>query len=81
LAGLLIESGPSGRFFSLTVLSSRAAAILGPFVWAFTVDGLLPSLGTGIAYRAGVVTVALRMLASLALLWGVPDNWKKNVVA
>jgi UMF1 family MFS transporter len=77
----LVPDVEAGRFFSLMVLSSRAAAILGPFVWAFTVDGLLPSFGTGIAYRAGVVTVALGMLASLTLLWNVPDNWGKSVAA
>lgn len=74
----LIPDVEAGRFFSLMVLSSRAAAIVGPFVWAFTVDGLLPSFGTGTAYRAGVVTVAIGMAASLALLWSVPDNWKKT---
>src|SRR6476659_8193389 len=71
----LIPDVEAGRFFSLMVLSSRAAAILGPFIWAFTVDGLLPSFGIGVAYRAGVVTVALGMLASLALLWSVPNNF------
>jgi len=74
----LVPDVEAGRFFSLMVLSSRAAAILGPFIWAFTVDGLLPSFGTAVAYRAGVVTVAIGMAASLLLLWGVPDNWKKN---
>lgn len=73
----LVPDVEAGRFFSLMVLSSRAAAIVGPFVWAFTVDGLLPSFGTGVAYRAGVVTVAIGMAASLALLWGVPDKWEK----
>jgi UMF1 family MFS transporter len=74
----LVPDVEAGRFFSLMVLSSRAAAIVGPFVWAFTVDGLLPSFGTAVAYRAGVVTVAIGMAASLLLLWGVPDNWKKD---
>ena len=74
----LIPDVEGGRFFSLMVLSSRAAAILGPFIWAFTVDGLLPSFETAVAYRAGVVTVAVGMAASLILLWGVPDNWKRN---
>lgn len=74
----LIPDVEAGRFFSLMVLSSRAAAILGPFIWAFTVDGLLPSFGTAVAYRAGVVTVAIGMAASLLLLWGVPDNWRKS---
>jgi UMF1 family MFS transporter len=74
----LIPDVEAGRFFSLMVLSSRAAAIAGPFIWAFTVDGLLPSFGTAVAYRAGIVTVALGMAASLLLLWGVPDKWKKS---
>jgi UMF1 family MFS transporter len=77
----LIPDVEAGRFFSLMVLSSRAAAIVGPFVWAFTVDGLLPSFGTGTAYRAGVVTVAIGMAASLVLLWSVPDNWKKTTTS
>ena len=73
----LVPDIEAGRFFSLMVLSSRAAAIVGPFIWAFTVDGLLPSFGTAVAYRAGVVTVAIGMAASLLLLRGVPDNWNK----
>lgn len=76
----LVPDVEAGRFFSLMVLSSRAAAILGPFIWAFTVDGLLPSFGTAVAYRAGVITVAIGMIASLLLLWGVPDNWRKNTI-
>ncbi len=71
----LIPDVEAGRFFSLMVLSSRAAAIVGPFIWAFTVDGLLPSYGTGFAYRAGVITVAIGMIGSLVILWGVPDRW------
>ena len=74
----LIPDVEAGRFFSLMVLSSRAAAIVGPFIWAFTVDGLLPSFGTPVAYRAGVITVAVGMAASLFLLWSVPDNWKRK---
>jgi UMF1 family MFS transporter len=73
----LIPDVESGRFFSLMVLSSRAAAIVGPFIWAFAVEGLEPHYGTGIAYRAGVVTVTLGMIGALILLWPVPDRWKK----
>lgn len=72
----LIPDVEAGRFFSLMVLSSRAAAIVGPFIWAFTVDGLLPSYGTGFAYRAGVITVAIGMIGALLILWGVPDKWR-----
>jgi UMF1 family MFS transporter len=74
----LVPDVESGRFFSLMVLSSRAAAIVGPFIWAFTVDGLLPHYGTAIAYRAGVVTVTLGMIGALILLWPVPDRWRRT---
>jgi hypothetical protein len=59
-------------------LSSRAAAVVGPFIWAFAVDGLSPSMGTGFAYRAGVMTVAIGMVLALLMLRGVPDNFVKS---
>src|SRR5437868_2717951 len=74
----LVPDVEAGRFFSLMVLSSRAAAIVGPFVWAFAVDGLTPSLGTGIAYRAGVMTVAVGMALALWMLQAVPDNFTRT---
>jgi len=70
----LIPPQEAGRFFSLMVLSSRAAAITGPLIWSLTVDGLEPSFGTGFAYRAAVVTVAIMFAASLVLLHRVPDT-------
>lgn len=74
----LVPDVEAGRFFSLMVLSSRAAAVVGPFVWAFAVDGFTPSMGTGFAYRAGVVTVAIGMSLALVMLRGVPDNFVKS---
>jgi len=74
----LVPDVEAGRFFSLMVLSSRAAAVVGPFVWAFAVDGLSPSMGTGFAYRAGVATVAIGMVLALLMLRGVPDNFVKS---
>jgi UMF1 family MFS transporter len=71
----LVPDVEAGRFFSLMVLSARAAAIVGPFIWAITVDNLIAPVGTGIAYRAGVVTVMLGMLGALWLLRRVPDNF------
>ena len=56
----------------MMLLSSRAAAVAGPFVWSITVDVLEPRIGTGIAYRAAVITVALMFAASLVLLRRVP---------
>ncbi len=73
----LVPDVEAGRFFSLMVLSSRAAAVVGPFIWALAVDSLTPSMGTGFAYRAGVATVAIGMTLALLMLRRVPDNFVK----
>ena len=73
----LVPDVEAGRFFSLMVLSSRAAAVVGPFIWAFAVDGLTAPMGTGFAYRAGVGTVAIGMILALLMLRGVPDNFTR----
>lgn len=70
----LVPKEEAGRFFSLMLLSSRAAAVAGPLIWGFTVDGLEPGHGTGLAYRAAVVTVILMFAASLLLLRRVPNR-------
>jgi UMF1 family MFS transporter len=77
----LVPDVEAGRFFSLMVLSSRAAAVLGPFVWALAVDGLRPSMGVGFAYRAGVFTVAIGMTLAFWMLRGVPDNFVRPAAA
>ena len=43
-------------------------------MWGLTVDGLEPGLGTGFAYRAAVLTVAVMFALSLLLLRRVPDR-------
>jgi MFS transporter, UMF1 family len=68
----LVPAEEAGRYFSLMLLSARAAAVAGPLVWGLTVDGLEPGLGTGIAYRAAVMTVAVMFALSLLLLRYVP---------
>ena len=75
----LVPDVEAGRFFSLMVLSARAAAVVGPFIWALAVDGLSSPMGVGFAYRSGVATVAIGMVLALLLLRGVPDNFKKSV--
>jgi UMF1 family MFS transporter len=70
----LVPDVEAGRYFSLLLLSSRAAAILGPLIWGLTVDGLEPRLGTAIAYRAAVLSVALMFVIAALLLRGVPDR-------
>ena len=77
----LIPDVEAGRFFSLMVLSSRAAAVVGPFIWALAVDGLTSSMGIGFAYRSGVATVAIGMVLALLMLRRVPDNFKRQVLA
>jgi UMF1 family MFS transporter len=69
----LVPEEEAGRFFSLMLLSSRAAAVAGPLIWGLTVDGLEPASGTGLAYRAAVLTVVLMFAASLLLMRRVPD--------
>ncbi|MDQ6737168.1 MAG: MFS transporter [Gemmatimonadota bacterium] len=72
----LIPDEEAGRFFGLMVLSARAAAIAGPLIWALAVDGLMPSFGKAVAYRAGVATVAVAMCIALIILRGIPDNFR-----
>src|SRR5688572_5913524 len=50
----LVPDAQAGRYFSLLLLSARAAAILGPLIWGVTVDGLESRLGTAVAYRVAV---------------------------
>ena len=70
----LVPEQEAGRFFSLMLLSSRAAAVAGPLIWGLTVDSLEPARGPGVAYRAAVVTVVVMFAASLILMARVPDQ-------
>ena len=70
----LVPDAEAGRFFGLLVLSARAAAIVGPLVWALVADHLFRPFGEGIGYRAAVGSLVLFMLGAIALLRGVPDT-------
>lgn len=70
----LVPDAEAGRYFSLMLLSSRAAAVVGPLLWAITVDGLEGRFGTAVAYRAAVGVVAAMFAIALLLLRGVPDR-------
>lgn len=74
----LVPDIEAGRYFSLMLLSSRAAAIAGPLIWGITVDGLESSFGTAIAYRAAVMTVALMFVIAAFILRGVPDQSRQR---
>lgn len=69
----LVPNREAGRVFSLMVLSARAAAIVGPFIWSFAVDGLIPVTGTDIAYRSGVGTILIAMIIALFVIRGIPE--------
>jgi len=70
----LAPEAEAGRFFGLLTLSARAAAIVGPLLWALLVDGLAARLGKETAYRIAVASLALFMAAAIWLLKGVPDR-------
>jgi UMF1 family MFS transporter len=70
----LVPDVSAGKYFSLLLLSARAAAIIGPLIWSVTVDGLEQQLGTAVAYRVAVCTVALMFALAWWLLRGVPDR-------
>ena len=69
----LVPDAEAGRFFGLLALSARAAAIVGPLIWAAIVDGLAAPLGKNVAYRIAVASLAVLMGVALWLLRGVPD--------
>ena len=77
----LIPEEEAGRFFSLMVLSARAAAIVGPFIWGFAVDGLTPVVGSVIAYRAAVGSVAAAMIIGFFVLRGVAEPETPRLLA
>jgi UMF1 family MFS transporter len=70
----LVPDVSAGRYFSLMLLSARAAAIAGPLIWSLTVDGLEGPLGTQVAYRTAVATVAAMFAIAWWVLRGVPDR-------
>lgn len=70
----LVPDSQAGRYFSLLLLSARAAAIVGPLMWSLTVDSLEGSLGTAVAYRVAVSVVAVMFAIAWWLLRGVPDR-------
>jgi MFS transporter, UMF1 family len=70
----LVPDAEAGRFFGLLALSGRAAAIVGPLLWAIFVDGLSTRLGKELSYRVAVASLALFMVAAILLLRGVPDK-------
>jgi UMF1 family MFS transporter len=74
----LVPQAEAGRFFSLMLLSSRAAAVAGPFIWGLTVDVLEPRQGSALAYRVAVLIVAVMFVAALLMMRRVPDTNRRT---
>jgi UMF1 family MFS transporter len=70
----LVPDVEAGRYFSLLLLSARAAAIAGPLIWSVTVDGLEGRFGTAVAYRVAVLTIATMFALAWWVLRRVPDK-------
>ena len=77
----LVPREEAGQFFGFMVLSARAAAIVGPVLWALAVDLLEPHFGTRIAYGVAVASVGLGFVGALVLLHGVPDRFEREAAA
>lgn len=77
----LIPDADAGRYFSLMLLSARVAAMIGPLLWGLTTTSLEGPFGTGIAYRAAVLVVALMFVIALLVLRGVPDRSGRRLAA
>jgi UMF1 family MFS transporter len=74
----LVPDVNAGRYFSFMLLSARAAAVVGPLIWAATVDTLQGQLGTAVAYRVAVSVVAAMFVVAWWLLRGVPDRQRRT---
>ena len=70
LLALARAGAEAGRYFSLMLLSSRAAAVAGPLIWGLPSTGWSRDTAPALAYRAAVVTVAVMFAISLLFLRG-----------
>jgi UMF1 family MFS transporter len=67
---LMLQLSPPrylGQFYGLYAMVGRFAAITGPLLWSAVVDGL------GLGRPAAVVTLAVWIVMSMAILRGVPN--------
>ena len=68
---LMLQLSPPrylGQFYGLYAMVGRFAAITGPLVWSFVVDGL------GLGRPAAVLSLAIWIVISLVILRGVPNT-------
>ena len=74
----LVPDVEAGRYFSLMLLSSRAAAIVGPLIWGSPSTDWSRDSAPPIAYRAAVMTVAAMFVIAALILRGVPDRSRRS---
>ncbi len=77
----LVPDVEAGRYFGLLVLSARAAAIVGPLIWALIVSVIFHDRGPEVSFRVAMGVLALFMLAAAWLLAGVPDRHRERLAA
>jgi UMF1 family MFS transporter len=77
----LIPEIHAARFFSLLLLSARAAAVAGPILWAVIVDSLQSQMGQAAANRLAVAVVAVMFAIAWWLLRSVPDRSSVTLVS
>ena len=77
----LVPDAEAGRFFGLLVLSARAAAIVGPLVWALIADRLFGRFGPAVGYRAAVFSLVFFMIGAILLMRGVPDTYPASPIS
>ena len=77
----LVPDAEAGRFFGLLVLSARAAAVVGPLIWALIVEVLLRDASPQVSYRVAIATLAVFMGVAAWLLRGVPDRHREETAA
>lgn len=70
----LVPDVEAGRYFSLLVLSARAAAIAGPLIWALVVDVIFSDRPAEFSYRVAMGSLTLFMAVAAILLMRVPDR-------
>jgi len=71
---LMLQLSPPrylGQFYGLYAMVGRFAAIVGPVLWSLVVDGL------GLGRPTAVLTLAIWIVISMAILRGVPNEGRE----
>jgi len=73
----LVPQEMLGEFFGLYSFSGKVAAIIGPLIWAFTVENF-ESYGIVVQYKASVASLGILIVIGVIILRRVPDLYTKQ---